>query len=56
MKILFAILIIPLTGCTAVANYYDSQDPCQRKPYPSYCGSAVEPYPVIIQEGNWILY
>jgi len=42
-----------LSGC---ATYFDSQDPCQQEPYPDFCGSYEEPMPVIIQEGNWILY
>lgn len=35
MKLILAVIAFCLSGC---ASYYDSQDPCQREPYPSYCG------------------
>ena len=42
-----------LSGC---ATYFDSQDPCQQEPYPSFCGGAREPIPVIILDDDWALY
>ena len=36
MKFILAIVTVCLTGC---ATFYDSQDPCQREPYPSFCGA-----------------
>jgi uncharacterized protein YceK len=56
MKLFLTVVVVCLSGCSSIADYYDSQDPCQRKPYPDFCGSYEEPMPVIIQEGNWILY
>ena len=43
LPLLFLILVVvllSLTGCSSIANYYDSQDPCQQQPYPSWCGAS----------------
>jgi len=56
MKLFLIVVVVCLSGCSSIADYYDSQDPCQQQPYPSWCGTAKEPYPVIIVEDSWILY
>ena len=57
MKLFLIVVVVCLSGCSSIADYYDSQDPCQQQPYPSFCGAgAKEPYPVIIVEDSWILY
>ena len=53
MKALGLIILTMLSGC---ATYFDSQDPCQQEPYPSFCGGAREPIPVIILDDDWALY
>lgn len=38
--IVCVILLLSLTGCQAVADFYDSQDPCQTDNPPSWCGAS----------------
>lgn len=38
--ILCVVLLLSLVGCSTVADFYDSQDPCQTKPYPNWCGAS----------------
>mgnify|MGYP001626936838 CR=1 FL=1 len=46
IKFVLAIVVVCLTGC---ATFYDSQDPCQREPYPSFCGAGELTQEEIIQ-------
>lgn len=46
MKYILAIVTVCLTGC---ATFYDSQDPCQQEPYPSFCGAGELTQEEIIQ-------
>ena len=39
MKVLVLVIsMLSLSGCAA---YFDAQDPCQREPYPSFCGAGM---------------
>jgi len=39
MKVLILVIsMLSLSGCAA---YFDAQDPCQRQPYPSFCGASM---------------
>lgn len=43
-KILLLTAVTLLSGCSTIAAFYDSQDPCQSRgranyQYPSYCGA-----------------
>jgi len=39
MKVLILVIsMLSLSGCAA---YFDAQDPCQREPYPSFCGAGM---------------
>ena len=40
MKLFLTVVVVCLSGCSSIADYYDSQDPCQQQPYPSFCGSS----------------
>jgi uncharacterized protein YceK len=37
VKVIVLIILAMLSGC---ATYFDSQDPCQQQPYPSWCGAS----------------
>lgn len=49
--IIFVIVLLSLTGCSTVADFYDSQDPClqaykNNTPAPSWCGSSPTVYTI----------
>lgn len=42
--IIVILMLLLLSGCATppqwLANHFDSQDPCQRYPHPSWCGAS----------------
>ena len=62
MKLFLLLTVVLVSGCSTIANYYDSQDPClqavrNNTTAPEWCGAETQdPYPVIIVEDHWILY
>mgnify|MGYP000630157530 CR=1 FL=1 len=60
LPILFLILVfvmLSLTGCNTIANYYDSQDPClqaslNNTTMPNWCGSSSSSTVYTIRDAN----
>jgi hypothetical protein len=57
------LLLALLTGCgyggepLLLGRYFDSQDPCQRPPYPRFCGAASGPTAYVRSwPGNYITH
>ena len=51
-QIKLLVLAFVLSGC---ASYYDSQDPCQTEPYPSFCGASMNNVEIMVENGEIII-